>query len=114
MSYTPTEWKDGDIITAEKLNKLENGISTSASPLIIYLESTNNHTTIIDTNLTIADFINAIIITIEASDSEILHLHYPETIQYNSGNEDISIYSSNTGQVFFYTPSSGRIRLYVD
>ena len=26
MSYTPTEWVNGDIITAEKLNKLEEGI----------------------------------------------------------------------------------------
>ena len=26
MAYTPTEWKDGDIITAEKLNKLEAGV----------------------------------------------------------------------------------------
>ncbi len=25
MAYTPTEWKDGDIITAERLNKLEAG-----------------------------------------------------------------------------------------
>ena len=27
MSYTPTEWKCGDTITAEKLNKLENGLA---------------------------------------------------------------------------------------
>ena len=26
MAYTPTEWKDGDIITAERLNKLEQGV----------------------------------------------------------------------------------------
>ena len=29
MAYTPTEWKTGDTITAEKLNKLENGILKS-------------------------------------------------------------------------------------
>lgn len=27
MPYTPTEWKTGDIITAEKLNKAENAIA---------------------------------------------------------------------------------------
>lgn len=27
MSYTPTEWNSGDIITAEKLNKLEDGVA---------------------------------------------------------------------------------------
>lgn len=26
MSYEPTNWENGDIITAEKLNKIENGI----------------------------------------------------------------------------------------
>lgn len=26
MAYTPTEWKNGDIITADKLNKLEQGV----------------------------------------------------------------------------------------
>ena len=27
MSYTPTEWKSGDVITAEKLNNLEQGVA---------------------------------------------------------------------------------------
>lgn len=27
MAYTPTEWKNGDTITAEKLNNLENGVA---------------------------------------------------------------------------------------
>ena len=26
MAYTPTNWSDGDLITAEKLNKLEKGV----------------------------------------------------------------------------------------
>ena len=26
MAYTPTTWNDGDVITAEKMNKLEQGI----------------------------------------------------------------------------------------
>ena len=25
MSYTPTAWQTGDVVTAEKLNKLEGG-----------------------------------------------------------------------------------------
>lgn len=27
MSYTPTEWKTGDVVTSEKLNKVENGLA---------------------------------------------------------------------------------------
>ena len=26
MAYTPTEWKNGDVITAEKLNNIEDGV----------------------------------------------------------------------------------------
>lgn len=26
MAYTPTVWQDGDVITADKLNKLETGV----------------------------------------------------------------------------------------
>lgn len=34
MAYIPTEWETGDVITAEKLNKAEEGIA-AASPLVI-------------------------------------------------------------------------------
>lgn len=30
MSYVKTTWKDGDVITAEKLNKIENGIEAAS------------------------------------------------------------------------------------
>lgn len=31
MSYTPTVWETGNVVTAQKLNKLENGLATVAS-----------------------------------------------------------------------------------
>ena len=31
MAYEPTNWKNGDVITAEKLNKLENGVGSGGS-----------------------------------------------------------------------------------
>lgn len=33
MAYTPTVWETGDVITAEKLNKAENGIAAAAPML---------------------------------------------------------------------------------
>lgn len=39
MAYTPTEWNCGDTITAEKMNKIEQGIADSGGgtePLFIY------------------------------------------------------------------------------
>ena len=35
MAYTPTVWATGDIITAEKLNKAENGIAANSN--IVYV-----------------------------------------------------------------------------
>ncbi len=35
MSYTPTEWMSGDVITAEKLNNIENGIAHNSSDIVI-------------------------------------------------------------------------------
>ena len=29
MAYTPTNWQNGDVITADKLNKLENGVASA-------------------------------------------------------------------------------------
>ena len=47
MSYIKTEWNSGDVITAEKLNKLENGVAESGAggdngPLIVRNADNNN------------------------------------------------------------------------
>ena len=39
MSYAPTEWKSGDVITAEKLNNIENGVVDASKPLFVSLVS---------------------------------------------------------------------------
>lgn len=35
MSYTPTEWKTGDVITADKLNNMEGGIAGAGGLFVI-------------------------------------------------------------------------------
>lgn len=35
MSYTPSDWKTGDIITADKLNNMESGIVGSAKVFFV-------------------------------------------------------------------------------
>ena len=35
MAYTPTEWKSGDVITAEKLNNIEDGVQNGNSIFVI-------------------------------------------------------------------------------
>ena len=39
MSYTPTVWKRGDIVSSEKLNKLEQGVADATSETIIVEET---------------------------------------------------------------------------
>ena len=36
MSYTKTNWKDGDVISAEKMNKIEQGIADAGSSGVEY------------------------------------------------------------------------------
>lgn len=35
MSYTPTEWETGQTITAEKLNKLEQGVANAGGVFVV-------------------------------------------------------------------------------
>ena len=43
MNYTPTEWSSGDVITAEKLNKLENGVASGGGESNDFVVSFQNH-----------------------------------------------------------------------
>ena len=37
MSYTPTEWESGDIVTSAKLNKLEQGVAAAGGSGAFYV-----------------------------------------------------------------------------
>ncbi len=36
MSYEPTTWKDGDLVTSAKLNKIEQGIAAGGGVLVVH------------------------------------------------------------------------------
>ena len=38
MSYEPTNWKDGDLVTSAKLNKIEQGIAAGGGVLIVHVD----------------------------------------------------------------------------
>ena len=38
MSYEPTNWKDGDLVTSAKLNKIEQGIAAGGGVLVAHDE----------------------------------------------------------------------------
>ena len=44
MAYTPTVWQTGDTITAEKLNKLENGVANTGGYDIVFTKTMDGMT----------------------------------------------------------------------
>ena len=40
MTYTPTQWKDGDLVTSAKLNKLEQGVAAGGGAFIVHSMAT--------------------------------------------------------------------------
>lgn len=41
MSYEPTTWKDGDLVTSAKLNKMEQGIANGGGILVVHQDENN-------------------------------------------------------------------------
>lgn len=55
-NYSPTEWKDRDVITAEKLNKLESAVEALGKKEIVNIKSrTTQSGLFIDTTVFLAD-----------------------------------------------------------
>lgn len=44
MSYEPTNWKSGDVVTSAKLNKLEQGVADACGGLIVHASLTFDKT----------------------------------------------------------------------
>ena len=66
MSYEPTNWKSGDVITSTKLNKIENGIQAAAGggALIVHATTVGVTTTLDKTYSEIHDALLANIVLI--------------------------------------------------
>ena len=44
MAYIKTNWQTGDIVTAEKLNHLENGVSVGGTLIVHFVKTYNSNT----------------------------------------------------------------------
>lgn len=64
MAYTKTTWADGDVITAEKLNNMENGIAESQSGggiRFIHFTPDSDGKMLYESGLSLRDFMGAYI-----------------------------------------------------
>lgn len=48
MSYEPTNWKAGDVVTSAKLNKMEQGIAAGGGIRIVHLTTNDDHSMQLD------------------------------------------------------------------
>lgn len=48
MAYTPTTWHGGDVLSAEAMNKIEQGISNVSNIFLIEANNNNNNTLILN------------------------------------------------------------------
>lgn len=93
MAYEPTEWKKGDKITAEKMNKLENGVA-NINPRVLVLEyealpeSQDQYTLGRVINITAQEIIdayeNGYFIILPLIYNSVLYYYMPETLDVNS------------------------------
>lgn len=103
MSYTPTTWKKGDVVTSAKLNNMEAGIK-SHDHMIINLDELPTN---IGAGLTYAELIHAILVNTNADEqteyTQVVKVlaenvtDYDWTVQNSSGNG--FLYNSTTGAV---------------
>lgn len=49
MSYEPTNWKDGDLVTSAKLNKMEQGIADGSGIFVVNISATGELPTVTQT-----------------------------------------------------------------
>ena len=98
MSYTPTNWATGDVITAAKLNKLEQGVASAGGVLI----ATDTNGTLDKTWQELYDAPFAVIKMNE--DGEMYT--FPVFGLYEDSGEYVVTATGGTGQVIGYSSSS--------
>lgn len=64
MAYTPTVWKTGDVVSSEKLNKMENGIANAGGGASNLFEILVDYDVFsgwyeVDSNISFDDIVNA-------------------------------------------------------
>lgn len=98
MSYEPTVWAAGDVVTATKMNKIEQGISENSgggnTGLVVNMEEEDGAYILSERFSTIADCIES---------GGIVYVHGTETVE-KSGEGGTSLRSGSEAEIDFYVP----------
>lgn len=98
MSYEPTVWAAGDVVTATKMNKIEQGISENSggrsNGLIVDIEKDDGALVLSERFSTIADCVES---------GGTVYIHGTDTIE-GSGEGGTSLRSGSGTEIDFYVP----------
>lgn len=108
MSYEPTEWKTGDVVTAEKLNKLEEAVGNADnSPLIVSGTTSDNVETLDKTWKEIYDaYVSGRVVLYKEEAENYIHVCSLEDVSMNSQSEPASYEVSFNGEGLTYSTDS--------
>lgn len=89
MTYTPKEWKTGDIITATDLNNIEDGVESAISKIVIVSATTGTYDggislTLNKTVKEIADIIDTSFVVIKFKLGDIYEQCYVSNVENSS------------------------------
>ena len=108
MSYTPTEWKNGDTITAEKLNKIEEGIADGG--VLIVTKTDDVEHTQITLSKTWQEIYDAVIsgkqILLDNSDSGNISLNFLTDIYTINDSGQYNVHFSTVDEYYAYSADS--------
>ena len=73
MSYEPTVWKTGDVVTSAKLNKLEQGVADAGGAFVVSVNKTGDWGWEPDAGIEIDKTYNEIYAAVQSGQSVMLH-----------------------------------------
>lgn len=98
MSYEPTQWKTGDIVTSAKLNRLENAVANVG---ILVINSQNN--TLDKTYQEIEDaFANGVTCAVFSHSEEMQECNFVTMIGVNEGAYAVGIFNPRTQRMIVF------------
>lgn len=109
MSYTPTQWQAGDVITSEKLNKLENGVASSNGVTFVQLvEQIDKLELMMPASELYQALQNGLVVVYQTVNSSTC-LHYVTMYFYNTGDpQNVYMFCLDYGQdAQFFVATTG-------
>lgn len=108
MSYTPTNWKKGDIVTSAKLNNMEAGIKSHDHILVTLADLPSiggDEPLNIGAGLTYAELIHVIMISTD-NDNQTVYSQAVTVLGANNTNYDWAV-ENKDGNGFLYDSTTG-------